>query len=378
LRLSGFQDRRIRPLCHPSDAAAAPIQWTRRGRLLYLRNMPSRPSRAVLAAATLSLLAAAAVAQAPAPVSRDAVSNLTVTYENDQFGGADKYYTTGWQLAWRSTAPDLPPAIAAAASWPRLLFPQNGTVRWGLAFGQNIYTPEDTSLQNPDPNDRPYAGWLYGSLTIASFTEQSLGSVELQLGIVGPAALGEQVQNNVHWLLGIETSAGWDYQLENEPGINLIFSRQWRASWPVNSANPDGLAYGIVPSVAASLGNVQTYAAAGFMVKFGSNLESDFGPQRIRPAAGGSAFFRPNGRWGWYILAGVEGRAIARDIFLDGNTWADSRSVDKHPLVGDAIVGAVLIMPRARLTYTHTFRSEEFKGQGKKTQFGSISLSMPF
>ena len=339
--------------------------------------MSSRPPRAVLAAATLLLLPAAAEAQAPAPVPRDAVSNLTFTYENDQFGGADKYYTTGWQLAWRSTAPDLPPAIASAVAWSRLLFPQDGTVRWGLALGQNIYTPDDTTLQIPDPKDRPYAGWLYGSLTVASFTERSIGSVELQLGVVGPAALGEQVQNNVHWLLGIETSAGWDYQLDNEPGINLIFSRQWRYSWPL-FGDPDGLAYGIVPSVAASLGNVQTYAAAGFMMKFGSNLTSDFGPQRIRPAVGGSAFFRPNGRWGWYILAGVEGRAIARDIFLDGNTWADSRSVDKKPFVGDAIFGAVLIMPWARLTYTHTFRSEEFEGQGKKTQFGSVSLSMPF
>lgn len=273
-------------------------------------------------AALILLGAPAALAQTPADAPRRPVSNLTFPYENGQFGGADKYYTTGWQLCWRSAAPELPRGIAWAAGLPGALLPRDGAVRWGLTFGQNIYTPGDTSLHNPDPRDRPCAGWHYGSLTTASSTERSLGVFELQLGVVGPAALGEQVQNNVHWLLGIDTSAGWDHQLKDELGVDLIVSRRWRLSWPLDRSDPDSLPWGIVPSVAASLGNVQTSAAAAMMLKFGSNLAADLGPQRIRPAIGGSALFRPGGRRGWYVIAGVEGRAVAQDVALDGTPGA--------------------------------------------------------
>lgn len=310
---------------------------------------------------------------------RDPISNLTITYENDQFGGRDRYYTTGWQVAWRATSPVLTDLLAQASPFVSLWLPAGGLVRWGFGLGQNIYTPEDTRSRFPPLTDRPYAGWLYGSAAISAVTETSLALVELQLGVVGPSALGEQVQNNVHRLLGIDRSAGWATQLKDEPGVNLILNRQWRLTWPLDGEHATRLRWAVVPSVAVSLGNVQTWAATGVIVKFGSKVDADFGPQRLRPAAVGSAFFRHDGAWGWYVLAGVEARAIAHDIFLDGNTWRDSRSVNKKYVVGDGILGAVLIMPRARLTYTHTFRSQEFDGQNNRmVQFGSISLSVPF
>jgi hypothetical protein len=53
--------------------------------------------------------------------------------------------------------------------------------------------------------------------------------------------------------------------------------------------------------------------------------------------------------------------------------------VDREPLVGDASLGAVLVvLPWARLTYTHTFRSKEFEGQRNRAQFGAVSLSFRF
>ncbi|MCS6855288.1 MAG: lipid A deacylase LpxR family protein [Elioraea sp.] len=325
------------------------------------------------------LAAGLALAQPCQAGARDPISNLTITYENDQFGGRDRYYTTGWQVAWRATSPMLTDLLVRATPVVSPWLPTDGLVRWGFGLGQNIYTPEDTRSRVPGLTDRPYAGWLYGSAALSAVTATSLALVELQFGVVGPSALGEQVQNNVHRILAIERSAGWSTQLKDEPGVNLILNRQWRVSRPFDPANPTGLGWSVVPSVAASLGNVQTWAGAGAIVKVGKKLDADFGPQRLRPAAVGSAFFRHDGEWGWYLLAGLEVRAIAHDIFLDGNTWRDSRSVDKKPLVGDGILGAVLILPRARLTYTHTFRSLEFDGQDNRlVQFGSISLSVPF
>ena len=317
----------------------------------------------------------APTARASEPPRGDPAGVFTFIIDNDLASGTDRYYTNGFLFAWRSPSYDPPAWLSFLTDRPSLVFPEGGTPRWGLAFGQDKFTPERTDLRNPDPLDRPYAGWLYGSLSLTSYTASAYGSIELQPGVVGPAALGEQVQNGTHDLLNIDRALGWDYQLKDEPGINLILARQWRFQQPLGVGD---LSVGMVPSIAVSLGNVQTYASAGLMVRAGSKLTADFGPPRTRPSMAGSAFFQSDGEWGWYAFAAVEGRAVAHDIFLDGNTWRDSRSVDREPLVGDASLGFVLIMPTARLTAAYTFRSREFTTQRETAQFGSLSLSFRF
>lgn len=311
-------------------------------------------------------------------VVRDDAGTFTFTLENDLFASTDRFYTSGFQFSWR--APSSPPPKWLSSIGDRIspLLSGESAWRWGLAFGQNIFTPEDTQRADPDPDDRPYAGWLYGALTVSSTSAQSYGSLELQLGVVGPSALGEPTQNTVHDIIGVAQAQGWDFQLKDEPGVNLIFSRLWRFNLPVDASEPRGLAVGIVPSVVGSLGNVQTYAGAGMTLRAGSNLYADFGPPGIRPTLAGSAYVQPDGRFGWYVFAGLDGRAIARNIFLDGNTFKDSRSVDKKPVVGDASLGAALLLPFGRLSYVHTFRTEEFEGQGSLAEFGSVSLSLRF
>jgi hypothetical protein len=323
----------------------------------------------------LALGLAPGAARAAEPAPDDARGTFAFTLENDLFSGTDRYYTSGFQFTWRSSTYDPPTWLEFLTDRRSLLFPAGGTPRWGLAFGQNIFTPDDTLARNPNPRDRPYAGWLYGSVSLISYTATQYGSVELQLGAVGPAALGEQTQNNVHDFMNIDRAYGWAYQLKDEPGANLILSRQWRYNAPTGFRN---VSVGVVPSLTGSLGNVQTYASAGLMLRFGNKLDADFGPPRTRPSIGGSMFFEPDGGWGWYGFGSVEGRAVARDIFLDGNTWRDSRSVEREDFVGDASIGLVVMMPRARLTGTYTFRSREFTTQGESAQFGSVSLSVRF
>ncbi|WP_424814583.1 lipid A deacylase LpxR family protein [Roseococcus sp. YIM B11640] len=337
---------------------------------------------------TLSLPAPAALAQirseAPTalgepvrePQIPDPRGTLSFMLDNDLFAGTDKNYTSGFQFDWRSPSYDPPRWLAAITGRMSLLFPEGGTPRWGISFGQNIFTPEDTQRRNPDPRDRPYAGWLFGALSLASYTQTSYGGLEVQMGIVGPGALGEQFQNGVHRLRGFDLAEGWDHQLKDEFGINIIAGRQWRWNYETGI---DGLQYGFVPSLTASLGNVYTYASGGMMVRIGSNLNADFGPPRARPAQSGSAFFQPTGDgFGWYAFAGVEGRAVAHNIFLDGNTWRDGPRVDREPLVGDASLGFAIMYRRARLTATYTIRSREFEGQRGNSQYGSIAVAFRF
>ncbi|MBP0443886.1 lipid A deacylase LpxR family protein [Roseomonas sp. SSH11] len=323
----------------------------------------------------LGLIFAAMLSSSPALAQEapDWRGTLSLTVENDLFGGSDRYYTNGLLLTWRSPSAELPWPLNAMDRALDLAF-EPGALRWGLSLGQNIYTPRDTSTRRPDPRDRPYAGYLYGAASLTRTTERTQTLAEIQLGVVGPSALGEFVQNNWHDVLNIRNAEGWDRQLKDEPAATILLERRWRI--PMGQVGP--LQAEAIPVVAGALGNVQTYASAGALFRIGDGLDADWGPVRIRPALAGSGFFQPRQDFGWYVFAGLEGRAVARDIFLDGNTWRDGPRVDRRVLLGDLQAGAAVMWRGVRFAYTHVLRSEEFYGQKGVQSFGSFSVSFRF
>jgi len=169
----------------------------------------------VLSFRTLALATLLAWLAAPA-VARD-LGTFSFTLDNDLFGGSDRYYTNGVRLAWRSPAYAPPGWIAGVGRFGAPLLPPAGERRWGLALGQSLYTPEDLSRADPDPDDQPYAAWLYGAFNLSSATAASLSRLEVQLGVIGPAALGEQAQNTVHRINRGREAQGWDAQLGTSP-----------------------------------------------------------------------------------------------------------------------------------------------------------------
>lgn len=310
--------------------------------------------------------------QAPSKVADDAY--FSVQIENDKFTGTDRHYTNGIRLTWMApedTTPEWAQDVADAVP----LFPSGAIRRWGLSLGHSIFTPSDIQRRDLVPNERPYAGWLYAGLGFVSDTGQRLDSMELLLGVVGPSAHGETIQNDWHTLIGVDEAKGWDNQLEDEPGVMLAYERKVRA-W--RRMDADGLSFDVTPHVGFALGNVLTYGAAGGTVRIGMNLPDDYGPPRIRPSLTGTSFFLPTETVGWYVFAGVEGRAVARNIFLDGNTFHDSHSVDKRPFVADVQGGVAITIGNARFAYTHVLRTKEFEGQDDLDHFGSFSISIRF
>lgn len=311
----------------------------------------------------------AAFAEETRPI--DTRGTVSLVVENDKFTGRDRHYTNGLRLSWLS-GEDVPGWVQGVGN-ELPLFAENGRRRYGFAIGQSIFTPENTETSAPIPNDRPYAGWLYGAFSLTSDTGNTLDTYELELGVVGPGAGGEWVQNTWHDLIGVDEAHGWDNQLHNEPGVVLFYERKWRALF---ETNPGGLGVDAHPNVGFALGNVYTYAKTGLTLRFGEDLPADYGPPRVQPALPGSAFFTPRHGFGWYLFAGVEGRAVARDIFLDGNTFQDSHSVDKKPFVADLQAGIALTFDAVRIAYTQVYRTREFDGQDKPDTFGAISVSV--
>ena len=141
-----------------------------------------------------------------------------------------------------------------------------------------------------------------------------------------------------------------------------------------------GFAVDVVPDVGVTAGNVFTYAEAGGIVRIGQNLNADYGPARIKPALSGTTWFDPSqlqGPIGWYFFVGGAGRAVARNIFLDGNTFVNSPRVQKEPLVADLSSGLSFFWAdRAKLDLVVTWRSKEFVGQSAYDRYGGVNFSV--
>ncbi len=300
---------------------------------------------------------------------------FSATIENDIFANDDSNYTNGVRFSWLSPETTTPHWIERFAD-ASPFFNELGNKRISYSFGQNMYTPENIITPTVIFDERPYAGWLYGSAGLISDTGEELERLELTLGIVGPSSLAEQTQAVVHHAIGAKVPRGWDNQLKDEPGFILAYEKAWKNYLDFGFL---GLGMDATPKAGFALGNVSTYGSTGVTFRLGRDLPSDYGPPKISPRISGSEYFVPTKTLGFYLFADFEGRAVGRDVFLDGNTFRDSHHVDKEILVGDAQVGAAMTLGNYRLAYTQVFRTKEFETQRSNGEdFGALTLSVKF
>lgn len=305
-------------------------------------------------------------------------SYWSFAHENDLFAGSgDKFYTSGSQVTYFDVDAKTPDVVRLVADqW--LGFDVGETTLTSFTFGQKIFTPRNIRLSAEQVGDRPWAGWLYGTVGLANVYRNHVDQFGLTLGIVGPWSGAEHTQRFIHENISDSPEPmGWGNQLHTEPGLMVSWDRRWPV-WHEVTWKGYGLQF--EPSVSFSLGNVYTYAGSGMTVTFGPNkgVVQDT-PPRLNPSLPGTGYFDvPDSGWNWYLFGGVNGRVVARNIFLDGNTFRDSYEVDKNILVGDANAGLAFTLGDTRIAYTLVYRSKEFKGQDGASVFGSVSLTQRF
>lgn len=337
----------------------------------------------------LSCLAAtSALAQEPPPQTADRGA-WSFQVENDWFakGRTDRYYTNGLRVVrsgemralhaldgggWSSR--HLQRTVGVMCEWSGC-DRNSAEAALDIHGGQNMYTPRDLLRPDPYPYDRPYAGWLYlGVRTHLADTPDTSGeasrlqSLDVIVGVVGPAAGAGKVQRAWHELINSDDPQGWGHQLRSEPTLQVSLMRMRRIAW---SHHVDTLPYWRLTA-----GNVFTHAAAGAHLRLGPSLGGfaafDPAPSAIpamvmakpRRSAAAGVVEQAGTSPSWYLFAAVEARAVARNIFIDGNTFRDAPSpsyLSRRPLVGDVALGfSVPFGDNWRLTYGHVWRSREF------------------
>lgn len=294
----------------------------------------------------------------------------TVTVENDFFAGYDRHYTNGIQAAFVVKNHELPQAVRDLPP-----FRWNASNDVVLAVGQRIYTPSDTEVLSTVPGERPYAGWLYGLADVRTQVSRDVvDHLTVTVGIVGPAALGRQVQNGFHRLVGKPEALGWDTQLRNELTLTVGYERTWLG---VARGSFDGRPFDVSARAGVTVGNAYTYANTGAVLRYGSHLPNDIPVTHISlgPPRDG---YRGSASAGWYVFGGVDARGVGRNLFIDGNTWRDGPSAERKDFGIDVQFGVVAVWQEARVSFTIVRRSKEFDAQQGDDRFGQLAVSLGF
>jgi len=291
--------------------------------------------------------------------------SLHVTWENDAIRDSDRHYTQGSKIRYLSSDRATPDWLSRWSNHIPAVGLRPDASKFGLEVGQEIYTPEDLDAHELVPDDRPYAGWLYGRLQLqrrgtGPANIPVMESFGMDLGVIGPESFAEDTQKVWH----SRDPSGWDHQLPTEVGFNLLYDRSYLfrlnrgSAWVADA----------IPEVDASLGNVDIHLGLSGTVRVGYNV-----PDRFEVPVGTT-----RKKFGVYFFLRTGGRFVLRNIFLDGSTWRESHSVEKYYWVGNLSSGITLVLKSFELTASNCYRTREFHGQDRADSFGSATITFKF
>jgi lipid A 3-O-deacylase len=278
----------------------------------------------------------------------------------------DRHYTDGVKLAF-THQPDVN-FLKDYSQWNG--FGQNDgqvSTALGYFFGQNLYTPDhadDPAKRNK--HDMVFAGWLYGGIFAQRASENQMEHLELNMGMIGPAASGGEVQSFIHDHIGAADPKGWENQLGDEFETDVTWLKRQRVAeqYFKRTENFDShLEYG------ATVGTLHRNANLGIIFRYGINLPNDFGPGRLEAPAS-ACIEKPAEVQTAYIFTRVGGKLVQYDRFLSG--------LETEPAVALLQVGVVYRYKSLEISYSETFLTREYKEQGSTDSYGAINLMWRF
>lgn len=302
-------------------------------------------------------------------------------WENDILLHTDREFTNGFKLTWISKNFENP-RDNGLFGWMPYVRKSGYRHVFSYSLRQDVFTPDDLNQVDLDENDRPFAGYLNFEVGIHSFNDKRMKSFSLSIGVVGPLSFAEQAQKFVHDKVNNPDPLGWQRQLKNEPTVQVLYESKNKLSL---FGRNKGLGFDFISHMGGGLGNVYTYANAGFQVRLGWNLPDDFGQPLLRPggSSGVAVFDRSSGREvqdqsGLYIFAALDGQFVLRNIFLDGNTFQNSHSVKKDLWVGNYQIGCGIRVNYLYLNVSYAKWSRQFETQKNNHAYVIMSLAYSF
>lgn len=325
------------------------------------------PGRASAAASLLGLLATLTVTPF---LGAQEVETIRARMDNDYFNfweaapfRPDQEYTHGMALTLgMDRSVGLTGLVGLEAACATGGSDADDCSRGELSLGQHIYTPRRDATV-PLPGERAYAGWLFLRLHDEVATSSAVHGLGVTLGVTGEPSLGRAVQTTWHQVAAWRQPLGWDHQLGFEPGLMLTYEHRRRLLIGRTSGSR---VLTLAPSGGVNLGNVRTSAFGRLEARLGWNLPDplDLSDATSRPDVGA-----------WALLA-LGGELVARDLFLDGNTFENSVQVERRVPLGSLQAGLALHFHHVRLAYVVTTRSRSYETEEGSHTFSSVQLEI--
>ena len=276
--------------------------------------------------------------------------------------GQDRYYTNGLFVYFRR-----------AVDQQRL----KGNLEkftYEISAGQKMYNPLSGNRPDPATHDRPFAAHLFGGVQTSLFYKnESLLKVGLNLGTVGPDALGGDAQDLLHSIVGFYEVQGWDYQIANDfaANANIQFAKLLhRSSDKVVDFTLDTY---------ANLGT--TYNGAGIGVVFrAGDINQLFNSSHYNAVIGNKSKTDKFKKKEFYFYAKPQLNYVAYDATVQGSLFNDNSPVTfkTKSFVFAQTLGMNYSSPRFTIDYSLIFQSKEIKSSAKAHQYGSISMYYRF
>lgn len=296
--------------------------------------------------------------------------------ENDVYSGTDKQYTAGERLTFLYYIPQEDYYIYNLLGYKT----KQSYSYFTFSLTSQIYTPKDISKKELITDDRPYAGWFYTESTMHKAFKNELRSLSLKVGVIGPASGAEHIQNNTHLLVGSPNVNGWDNQLKNELAFGLKYTQKYR----IETFDTGNIQNSFMPFASAELGTIAIKGTVGFNARIGWNIPKDYGVSSIDIGADpGIPIYKEYKNmkkypWSFSLNLTAASSAVARDIFLDGNTFVSSHSVEKNNFVYYYGFGFTLRYKSFVFEFMEIHNSKQFKLQKKPHDVGTLIVSWLF
>jgi hypothetical protein len=233
-----------------------------------------------------------------------------------------------------------------------------------LSLGLMGYTPEykRTDFDPKNPNDRPFAGWLYGEYQQVYIYNKAFFALGLQLGTMGEHSLAGKVQNEFHRFAGFRYVPGWETQVPNLLGLNILGHYQNI----IIQREPHFIYY----KGNASLGNVFTYMEHRLGIAFGKDATL-FSFSRLAKEHKENAFFVQFDGGIHYTVydATLQGNLFGNNEFLNRQQFDKSTAV---------ISGSIhYLLKNWSFSFSGNYKTEVVDG-AEAHRFGRITVIKVF
>lgn len=289
-------------------------------------------------------------------------SEIGFNSENDSFlaTGQDRYYTNGLFVNFRSAL-----EVDTLNFRKKIL---------SIDFGQQLFNAQTGAVPNITFVDRPFAAYLYAGASMQYFDEnENSAKLSVQIGTIGPRALGRQTQEIIHETFGFYDVNGWQFQVNNEIGINVKLNSHTLLYRSKNKKTDFSM------PLEARIGNTFSGLKYGVLFRTG-NINPLY--HSVATQSNVSAHIE-NGvnKNEFYFFLKPSLDVVLYDATIKGGLFNEDKgplTFKTKPLVFSQQVGLAYASQRWTFDFSAVFKTKELKEMKQSNQYGSLNAYYRF